>query len=257
MDSTADERLQWQVDWRTTVFTVAFLPLFASLGFWQLGRAEEKREIAHRFEERRSLAPTSLEELRGSADGLAYRRVVVQGEFLQGRDFLLDNRIVQGRYGFEVISPLRLAGSGQLVLVNRGWIAGDSSRRVVPQIPSPEGEVKLEGTIYVPPGKPYTLGESIMSSGAADTNWPRLVLALEVTEMAAMLKQLVYPYTVRVRAGETGALTVDWPLLNISPAKHVGYAVQWFSMMVALLLMYLWRSSNIGAWARGRRERKR
>jgi surfeit locus 1 family protein len=246
-----NSRLQWRGDWRTTLFTACLLPIFMGLGAWQLQRAAEKADIKLRFEQRQLEAPRSLASVRGSAETLAYRRVLLEGEFIEGRDFLLDNRMYQGRYGFEVLTPVRLKESQRQVLVNRGWIAGDPARRELPDIPPLVGPAQLVGSIYVPPGDPYTLGDI-----AADRAWPRQLLALDVAAMANMLDAILYPYSIRLDADSPGALLVDWPVVNVSPEKHQAYAVQWFSMAAALLLLYLWRSSNIGGWWKQRNKEK-
>ena len=38
---------------------------------------------------------------------------------------------------------------------------------------------------------------------------------------------------------------VDWQVVNVSPQKHQGYAVQWFAMAAVLFIFYLLRSSNL------------
>ena len=43
--ASGNSGLAWQADWRTTAFTLLFLPVFVRLGFWQLERAEEKATI--------------------------------------------------------------------------------------------------------------------------------------------------------------------------------------------------------------------
>jgi cytochrome oxidase assembly protein ShyY1 len=57
--------------------------------------------------------------------------------------------------------------------------------------------------------------------------------------------QRVFPYPIRIAAGEPGALAVNWLVINVSPDKHRGYAVQWFAMAVALLIFFALRSSNL------------
>ena len=116
MTPSADSevRLGWRGDWRTTAFTVLFLPLFLALGNWQLQRETEKIELQERFQQRAQEAHRPLADVRGSGDELAYRRVLVEGEVRGGRDFLLDNRMFQGRYGFEVLTPVQLDGSSSL-----------------------------------------------------------------------------------------------------------------------------------------------
>ena len=252
MNPEADKTtLKWQADWRTTLFTLLLLPIMVSLGFWQLERAQEKREIANRYERHQREAPVPLGDMRGNSEQLAYRKVTLQGSFLTAKDFLLDNRISRGRYGFELISTLQLADSGALVLVNRGWIAGDPARRWVPTIPPLAGELTLEGTIYVPSDTPFTLGGPVAQEPGL--SWPRQLLVLDVPVMADMIGNMLYPYIVRLKAGSVSSLEIDWPLVNVSPEKHTAYAVQWFAMALALLALYLWRSSNVALWLRDKR----
>ena len=246
---TEGRRLSWQGEWRITLFTALVLPVLVSLGFWQLERAAEKELIGERWVQRQSQAPVPLAELGTDPAELAYRRVVLRGDWLEGRDFLLDNRMLQGRYGMEVISPLRLLNSATVVLVNRGWVAGDPARRQLPQY-GPVGPVnELVAEIYVPPGEAYTVGEP-----PAQQEWPRQLIALDTVLMGQMLGEEVYPYTVRLQADNPQALTVDWPLVNSTPEKHRAYATQWFSMAAVLVMLFLVRSTNVWALVKGRKE---
>ncbi len=246
MDSPVREQLvlRWQGDWRTTAFVAVFLPLLLGLGIWQLGRAEEKRAIAAVWEERQSQAPAALPASSLPGAEQVYRRVALRGEYLPGRTVLLDNRMREGRYGLEVLVPFRLL-DGRLVLVNRGWVEGDRARRTLPEVATPGGEHELLGSIYVSPGAPFTLGEA-----AQDEQWPQLVLALDVATIEGLLGETLHPFSVRLDADSETALLARWPLLNSTPEKHLGYAIQWFSMAAALLLLYLFRSSNLWAWLR-------
>lgn len=243
---TAPRRgLRFDFEWRITVFTMLMLPLLLGLGFWQLDRAKEKVALEVSWDERQSQPPSSLDELWGlSPDALAYLPVVVTGEFLQGQYYLLDNRIQGGTFGYEVLAVMRLDNSDDLVLVNRGWIAGDPSRMELPSVPSVVGSVELKGHIYVPPGAPYLLAEQQF-----DGAWPKLLQAVEMEKMQPQLQALgyerVFPYSVRVNAGQPGALAIDWQLINVSPDKHRAYAVQWFTMALVLLGFFLARSCNI------------
>lgn len=240
--------LKWQGDWRTTVFILVLLPLFVGLGFWQSQRALEKEAIERSWEERHREQPKPLDQVRGTADKLVYRRVLLEGEFLPGVAFLLDNRMHQGRYGFEVLSPMRLALSGRVVLVNRGWIVGDPARRSLPQIPPVSGIQRLVGTVYIPPGEQLTLGPEEVSE-----DWPRIIQALDVPAMANQIDEMLYPYSIRLESGSPGALVADWPLINMSADKHRAYSAQWFSMAVVLLLIYLVYGFNLAAWWRHRK----
>ncbi|GAB5452955.1 MAG: hypothetical protein Hals2KO_32830 [Halioglobus sp.] len=241
--------LRFTGDWRTTAFVVLMVPLLASLGFWQLSRAEEKQAITREFEGKQSRPPALLGELDLlDARALAYQPVQMSGRFMD-EYFLLDNRMVQGRYGNDVIGVFEDTASGVLVLVNRGWIVADAARRSLPEAPAVEGEVRLTGQVYVAPGKPYLLQDEALSEG-----WPKRIQAVQLGKIAAALgvgEAALFPYPVRIASGAPGALYVDWPVVNVSPAKHYGYAVQWFAMAFVLAVLYLLRSTNILALLRG------
>ena len=72
--------------------------------------------------------------------------------------------------------------------------------------------------------------------------------------VAALQGDRVFPFPVRIDAGEPGALQVDWQVVNMSPQTHQGYAVQWFAMAAVLLVFYLFRSSNFWQLIDGFRE---
>lgn len=249
----------FDLEWRIALATVLLVPLFIGLGFWQRDRAAEKTALAAAWELRQQQAPVSLRTLQGRPSvELAYRPVRLMGEFLPEAQFLLDNRIYQGRYGNEILSVLRLAGSEHLVLVNRGWISADPGRQSLPDAPPPAGQVTLDGHLYVPPGDPYLLAEQVLEPG-----WPKRIQAVQIPVLAAALAAdtvvdepggpQLFPYTVRIRADQPGALTVDWQVINVSPAKHLGYSVQWFAMALALALVFLFRSSNLWSVLTGRK----
>ena len=249
-------RLSIDLEWRITLFTVVMVPVMLGLGFWQLQRAEEKATLAASFEAREQQSPVALSALRGqSPQSLAYVPVRVSGDYLPDQYFLLDNQIHGGKFGYRVLSILLLADSGGSVLVNRGWIAGDAGRRALPEVPVIEGPVDVTGHVYVAPGKPYLLAEQQLEKG-----WPKVIQAVEMDKLVpavtAQNPGSVFPYPVRIAAGEQGALTVNWQVVNMSPQKHEGYAVQWFAMAAVLLIFYVLRSSNLwqvmsGAWRAG------
>lgn len=233
------------LEWRITLFTLLLAPALIALGFWQLERADEKRELETRWAQRQSEAPVALDALRSvSPESLAYRRVALQGEFLSEHYLLLDNRMYRGRFGNEVIGLFALADSNQVVLVNRGWVPSDPARLSLPDVPEPGATGTLTGHLYVSPGTPYLLGEQLFQPP-----WPVLIQAVEIEALrplvASVTEAELYPWLVRIDSQQAAALTADWPVVNASPEKHQGYAVQWFTMAAVLLLFFLLRSSNL------------
>jgi len=170
--------------------------------------------------------------------------VELSGEFIQDHYFLLDNRIVQGKFGYEVLAVMELADSDRAVLVNRGWVAGDASRQQLPEIGNIRGQQTLLGHVYVPPGDPFLLADLALEPG-----WPKRIQAIEMNKLqaafAAVSSATLFPYTVRIAPNSSAALSTNWQVINTSPAKHTAYAVQWFAMAAALLILLVLRSSNL------------
>lgn len=236
---------QFDPEWRITLVVLVMVPLMVGLGFWQLQRAEEKAALAAAFEQRQLQPPADLGELWDMPEGsLAYTPVTLSGVFLPDKYFLLDNRIQGGRFGYEVVGIVELQGSDRMVLVNRGWIAADPARLQRPEVPAVSGLARLTGHVYVAPGAPYLLAEQSLEGG-----WPKLLQAVEMDKLVPVVGAIsggrVFSYPIRIDAGAPGALSVDWKVVNVSPQKHQGYAVQWFAMALVLSIFYLLRSSNL------------
>ena len=246
--------LRFDPEWRITLFTLVMVPTMIGLGFWQLERAEEKRSLGAAWERQQAQPAVSLWTLRGqAAAALAYRPVTATGEFRESEYLLLDNRLHQGRFGYEVLGILDLDGGGRSVVINRGWIAGDPARRQMPEVPHPSGQQTVVGHLYIPPGDPYLLQEQQLGQG-----WPKLLQAVEIEKiLPAIGDGDVFPQVLWLDRESPAALTVDWKVVNVRPEKHTGYAVQWFAMAAVLAFFYLLRSSNLWQLLSRRRARGR
>ena len=250
-------KLEFSFEWRLTLLTLVLIPLLVTLGFWQLERAQEKRALAERHAARMLEPPLAMADIMaGSAadtnEQLADRRVTFIAKALPGDYLLLDNRIRNGRVGYDVIALLD--ASGYRVPVNLGWVPGDPTRRSLPVIELPTYPIDWYGRLYQPLGAAYLLAEQ-----APLVELPTVIQAYEPVEYAKQLTGLfsvpVAPFTVRINPRHPEAFQADWPIVNQSHEKHTGYAFQWFTMAAVLLLVFLLRSSNAGAVLRGRTSR--
>lgn len=243
-------RLELELEWRLTLFTLVLVPVLASLGFWQLERADEKRELAFRHAERSALPPLTLSSLQqrlseaGNNATLADRQLAFEAAFIAGQYLLLDNRIRDGRVGYELIALAKT--ESVWVPVNLGWIPGDPSRRSLPEVALPGAIQSLYGRVYQPVEEAYVLAKQ-----PAPEQLPAVIQAFDGYDLSPALSRAVdaevLPVEVRIDAGHPVARRADWPIVNQSPAKHTGYAVQWFTMSAVLLIAFIFRSSNLAA----------
>lgn len=220
--------------WVLSLAAALLMTVTASLGFWQLGRAQTKLNLQAAIESRAVLPPLDEAGLLagGAPEELVHRQAQIRGVWVPAATVFLDNRPMAGRSGFFVITPLQLAGTSDHVLVQRGWVPRDFQDRTrVPAIPTPAGEVLLRGRLAPPPSKLFELGEA--GGGAIRQNIDVAAYARE-TGLALLNVSLL----------QTGAandgLQRDWPRLAADVHKHHGYAFQWFGLCALTGFLYVW-----------------
>ncbi len=237
-------KLQYRFNWRITAFSVICVTVFLNLSHWQIQRAEEKRGLQHDYERRRNLPAVAPGSLDSDKQYPAGQNLKLVGYYDNEHTFLLDNRVLKGKVGYEVISPMRLSTDSKWdqVLVNRGWTEMGPIRTKHVEIARIETEVEAEGWIYVPHGEMVTLARE-----RADVGWPKVIQQLDFRDLIMSLdtKSRIFPYIVRLTESSPGALPRRWPVVNMLPAKHTGYAIQWFIMAIVVLVAYVWSAFSV------------
>jgi surfeit locus 1 family protein len=215
-----------------TLVVALLLPLLVSLGFWQLSRGAEKSALLHSYAERRVSEPMASSELQHTEDP-AFRRVRLHGQFDAGHSLLLDNRQRDGKVGVELLQPFQDQATGLWLLVNRGWLPWPD-RRTPPQFTTPQAVLSLDAWVYVAPGATFQLHADPVSNA-----WPQTITAVEPAKLWKTLDRDGFAYEVRAEQGPA-SYEADWPVVTMGPEKHLGYAVQWFAMSLALFALYLY-----------------
>lgn len=230
------------------LFGIGF-PLFISLGFWQLHRAEEKAAINALRESRASepllrLGPKAPPEI----DALRYRPVFAEGEYDTAHQFLLDNQLQGQAPGYHVLTPLRLAGSEQAVLVNRGWVPLGTSRAVLPDIGrAPLGLVRVTGTLDVL----HRVGFRLKGAEIPADGWPSVVQLPEADQLSARLGYPLLPYQVLLDSFAEGGYGRTWQTALLDPGKNRGYALQWFLFAAFAAFLFIRYAFRRGAGSDG------
>jgi surfeit locus 1 family protein len=218
----------------TTLAAAAFIALVSWLGVWQMDRAAEKQQRQALFDERLSEAPVLLTGSVPSADTLMYRNVRAVGTWLAERQIYIDNRIRGTRAGFHVVTPLRLEGGDDAVLVVRGWIARDAAYPDAPPVAVPGGRVEVRGLATRPPERYRELSTETVSGSV----WQNL--SIERYAAASGLRLL--PVVILAEEPASGlARVTERP--DAGAAKHVEYSLTWFAL--AALALALWLVLNV------------
>jgi len=211
-----------------------------SLGQWQLSRAAQKQAMVDHRERQKALpdldlnAPQAIEIIASDVATHLDRRVRVVGRWESARTVFLDNRQMDGRPGFYVLTPLRTPG-GSVLMVQRGWLPRDPrDREALPPVPTPQEPVELRGRIAPPP--PRLLELAAAPTPGTSVIRQNLDLAAFSTETGLALA----PFTVLMTGDAPDGLLRRWPDVGSGVAKHHGYAFQWFGLSALIAVLYVW-----------------
>ena len=218
--------------------------LTARLGFWQLDRGAQKRALQSAVESRQQMPPLQPQDLPADETTLQerlHRQITIQGVWSPQHTVYLENRQMQGRPGFFVVTPLLLPG-GDAVLVQRGWLPRDLRDRTRVQAPPTEpGTTRLLARIALPPARLYDFDGTV--SGPIRQNLDVGAFALETGLRLRPLSILELDAAPLPTAGQPprpDKLLRDWPLPAADIHKHHGYAFQWFALSVLTIVLYVW-----------------
>lgn len=214
---------------------LAVAVVFVSLGFWQLGRLEERQLENELGEQRLNSEPAPIDVVLESTDhldSLQYRRVTVTGEFDPANEVLIRSQVYQASAGFHVITPL-VPESGEAVLVNRGWVPLNFDEVPVTEAPPPSGTVTVEGWVEPTQERP--------TFGPQDPGEGRLVALNRVDvgrieQQAPMSLAPVYVVEIAEQTAEP-PVPVEPPDFE-DEGPHLAYAIQWFGFTIIGLVGY-------------------
>ena len=229
-----------QINPRLLIFTVSFACLFVYLGFWQLDRAQVKQQQINLSQQLAKEPITAFEALKPE-EWILGRRVAVKGAIDNDQVFLLDNVVLGGQVGFEVLHTLTLA-DGRTMLINRGFVSGGASRDQLPEVPRLKDEVNALGSIYV--SEWANQGQAFAYDG-----WPRIVPTQDPSRLAKIVSRPLLPVVVRLAEQDINSLPRNWRVTVMTPQQHQGYAVQWFVMAGTLLAFFVYFTFRTGGGA--------
>lgn len=190
-----------------------------ALGHWQWQRAAQKEAYLVAL----AAAPTLVSPHETPPEGAT---LILEGQYQAGETRYLDNRTHEGQLGVAVLTPLR-ASDGRLWLIERGFLPTGTSREA-PKVATPEGTVRLRGQ-WQPDGKRAPL------FGANQEGLRLQRIQLDAWDGLGGFAQAGW---LHLEEG-SGLLSPWWEPSVMPPSRHLGYAVQWWGLAAAALVVML------------------
>lgn len=217
------------------ILTAVLSLLMLAMGLWQLARAEEKRQLLTEWQQRRD-SDISLSQASMMAEPFGYR-LRVEGAYLDESMLFLDNQVQAGRVGYRLIRALPTRYG--LLMVDTGWWPADADRRQLPTIatatlPTATGSTALSGHLIRPYQPPISLSKFIFIPSHPVV--PSLTPAL----LAEIWGQPVLPWVLKLEPLGTKEAPDSWQPVVMGPERHIGYAVQWWLMALAVCVAMFW-----------------
>ena len=207
---------------------LVLLALFVTLGFWQLDRAAEKREVRAAFDAEREYLT-----LAADVDYERFAPLEATGHYLEQRQILIENIVLDGQLGYYVITPFEFSADQPLLLVNRGWLPKEADEAATLPIAVSGREQEIRGRVGRLPRVGIRPGPAFDDDAAG---WPRRAVWPDTQEVAAVLGREVLPFVLLADPEPSSGLERRWRPQEIGPMRHLGYAVQWFALALAVIV---------------------
>ncbi len=224
-----------------TLLVLAGVAGMIRLGFWQLDRLAERRASNALVTAQINAPPLNL-NVDLPLDQLAnmeYRSVVVTGTYDFSQEVVLRSQVYNGNLGYDVITPLKIQGSPEAVMVNRGWIPYDDAQPDQRTKYFEPGTVTVKGLLRRQQSQSAILGDPDPTLGPGQTrldgwnaiNLDRLQKQINVPILPVYIQQAPDPAWTSLPYRKI-------TLPDLSEGPHMGYAIQWFLFSAILGVGY-------------------
>lgn len=210
------------------------------LGVWQLDRAAQVQAVLQKQQARAAAAEIDLVQLVNGVGGLTktqqrYRRVSAVGQYAAAKSIFVDNQVTDGKVGYILLTPLKLANSDWWVLVDRGWLPVGESRKHLPVFKTASESVTISGRLALPISKPPLWSSDYPV--ATGNLWQYLPIDEYANQMQLKLLPLVLELAPNQNTELESSLVRERTKIDDRRvAKHNAYAFQWFAMAAAFFV---------------------
>jgi surfeit locus 1 family protein len=220
-----------------TLAMLLLCALFLWLAVWQWDRAAYKRELLAEYQAQGTRKPVSMDALLQDPtleSFPTYLRVSAAGSYDSGHQILLQDMTHEDQVGYEVLTPLLMQG-GAVVLVDRGWVAGDEKGNP-PDVSVSGAPRQLLASIGLLPEPGIRLGQA----AAPSKDWPKLMFYPTLQDIRPFFGQKLMKPVLHLEPDQPDGYVRDTALdVGLPPSRHLGYAFQWTMLAIAVFVVWL------------------
>ena len=211
------------------IFAIIFAPLTFSLGVWQVNRANEKIEILENYDKLLLSASLALDN-----DHKNWQPVKTSGTF---EDFIIyeDNAILDGKAGYKIYHLFKNSDNSY-IFIHRGFVERNKIKNNLPEVEVPEGIKNLEGKVLKRTNNAFI--QNIQESDS------RIIQEFDLSYLkerhSSLKNKEIYEYLFNLQAENEMKFSAIEKPVNMSSSKHIGYAIQWFGLCAALIILTIY-----------------
>lgn len=204
------------------------------LGFWQLDRAQQKQALFNDYQQQQDTNIVTRLAAMGHSPK-RFQAVSVTGTFDPTRLFFIDNQLNEGVPGYHVVALFHDDNIATPIAINLGWVKAPQSRQQLPRVEVPQGTYTLTGLVKQPQQNVF-VEQTVEQLGQP---WPKRVQEFIPANIQATTGIAMQPYLLLLAEEHDIGYQRSWQPNVMPPEKHQAYALQWFSLAVACLVIFV------------------
>lgn len=213
------------------IFAIIFVPITISLGMWQIERANEKKLIIANYDKLLVSAPIALQKNQMLNN---WQPIETTGTY---EDTIVyeDNAINNGKAGFKVYHLFR-NDDGTFIFIHRGFIERNLIKNNLPEVEIPAEKKSIYGTTLFKQNNAF-----VKNIEESDSRIIQEFNASLLIDKYPMLKdKYLHPFLFNLDLRDVNKYQPIEKPVNMTASKHIGYAIQWFGLCAALIILTIY-----------------
>ena len=213
------------------IFAIIFVPITISLGMWQIERANEKKLIIANYDKLLVSAPIALQKNQMLNN---WQPIETTGTY---EDTIVyeDNAINNGKAGFKVYHLFR-NDDGTFIFIHRGFIERNLIKNNLPEVEIPTEKKSIYGTTLFKQNNAF-----VKNIEESDSRIIQEFNASLLIDKYPMLKdKYLHPFLFNLDLRDVNKYQPIEKPVNMTASKHIGYAIQWFGLCAALIILTIY-----------------